>query len=142
MREERAGEGGQALGAGGGTLLRHGETFRALLCTSGGLRLCESGADDLVGHPVAAEALHEPVEAGVLFEALQVLSKPLSDIGADQGLIARKSQQGRNELELFHNIFWDTEADGGHRTIAAEAFAEVIHLHKLSSPDWLQAVPR
>lgn len=48
---------------------------------------------------MSAETLHEPVEARVLFEALQILSKALADIGADQGLIAREPEQRSDGLQ-------------------------------------------
>ena len=61
------------------------------------------------------------------------MTESLTHIGANQGLIAGKSELRCDPFEVFHHIFGHADTDWNHRTIFLKPFFQVIALHNIVS---------
>jgi hypothetical protein len=83
---------------------------------------------------MSAQAPDEGVELWFALDLLEISPQTLADVGANQGLIARKAEKWGHALEFFNYIFRHPDRDAGHRPILTETCAEITALHSSLFP--------
>src|SRR5690348_16659880 len=85
--------------------------------------------DDLLVYALTPQAFEELVEAGIPVEAFEILTQPLPDVGTDEGLIPRETEDGSDALQILQHVLRHPDADRRHRTVRPEAVTELLCLH-------------
>jgi hypothetical protein len=65
-----------------------------------------------------AQAFDDPLDPGLMGEPLQILAQSLSDVSADQGLIAGEPEERRDLLQFIDDVLRHSKTDRRHRPVA------------------------
>jgi hypothetical protein len=83
---------------------------------------------------MSAQAPDEAVEFWLALDLLEISPQTLSDVSANQGLIAGKAKKWGHAFEFFNYIFRHPDSDAGHGPILTETCAEITALHSSFFP--------
>src|SRR5258708_37668861 len=103
-------------------------------------RLSQYRRDHLILNSMAPPTRLETRQLRLL-ETRKILPEPLSDIRADQWLVAGEAKLGRNLLQVFDHVLRDAHADRRHRPTPSKSLRDAFFtgLHQASVPQPLPA---